>query len=273
MITLVLDLDHTVFLALSEYMFSAMGHHTYSADLYELTMTWEEHFCQEHVSIINPIKLKKLLETAGKLGVRLMFYTTGCWDEQPVKSMLSSALPLSPQTIEMIRTAVFLASNNSPQYDEKLSWAEIAKIPKGEGLLTFEKHTNTQEMKYVFVDDSTQQLQSLKNNTRVTTIHASTKLEAKMDNERDYTLFYDAAIEALERLCAEEQKAQEEADMNELAEITQGLAPAAPANVSAASNPPLRNESRLSENRNGWFPLPEEPANLADVASTQYPVV
>lgn len=252
MITLVLDLDNTLFVTENDFPISAMNHHIYSS-WFELSMTWQDVPYFYKAAVLNPLKLTYLLNRAAQLGVQLMFYTTGCWDKAPVQSMLKQVLELSPLALTMLNNCGYKASNQNPN----LLPSEQAKIPKGEGILIHEQETNTETMQYVFVDDSSEQLRSLMDNPRIIPIHATTKIVDTVEEGVDYTNFYDLALAALERLYQEEQE-----------ELTnqEGQSDSEPATEDPIS--PI-----LNENRYGWFTPPLSPAHLNEITAQKSPSI
>lgn len=160
----------------------------------------------DEVALINPNKLANLLEKSRKLGVNLMFLTSGSWDEQLFKIMLKTGLNLTPETQDWIDTSVFLSSSNSERYFPNVHPEVLRTLNKGARLARYESHKQITDMKYVFLDDNPDHLKSLESE-RVTCIHVKTNIiDATGPKTIDYTTVYDEAYAALEKLCNEEKQ-------------------------------------------------------------------
>ncbi|MGQ3891542.1 hypothetical protein [Legionella sp. CNM-4043-24] len=192
---LVLDLDFTVIVAESELgRLNSSTHELISKAL------GAELICRgkpkaDYVRIINPKKLSTLIEHACENHDGIMILTAGLWGEDSIKYILKNNLDITESTTDKLDACHFITPGNTVEHYKGLSSEDIALLPKNERLQNYiDRHPELQGMHFVMLDDSLYHIESFKDCSHVTAVHATT---TTFDIENFYSpdLVHDAFYE------------------------------------------------------------------------------
>ncbi|MBA2648509.1 MAG: hypothetical protein H0U75_02730 [Legionella sp.] len=146
------------------------------------------------VALINPERLRRLLEKAETLAAGFIFLTKSTWDEATIKQGLISTLHLSPKASFMIQKARFINIILIKQYfPEEIPTWQLFKTTKDLWLLQYlEVHIELSLHHFVVLDDDPTEVNALNKLKNVIAITATTHIGQALRPHAFYQLTIDA---------------------------------------------------------------------------------
>ncbi|WP_133128478.1 hypothetical protein [Legionella nagasakiensis] len=198
--TLLLDLDETTFIALNEVEFSLHGETLDS--IKDFKKIHSHHVLSKYIInsgyyffVINPEKLKTMIETIYARGDDIVIFTSGLW-LKPVLSIISQLCNLSDETSELFNQSLFL----NPQHDsEKLGLPQgtvssLLKAYRLHGL--FRSTPELRSRHFVLLDNDRNHIASCESCLYLDGVVAAT--------DKEDISFYDMVLEKMELAHSEE---------------------------------------------------------------------
>ncbi|WP_115701701.1 hypothetical protein [Legionella sainthelensi] len=191
--TLLLDLDETTFIALDELEFKQHGN-TYES-IKKLKRIHSQHMLSNYIVnsgyyffVINPDKLKMMIESIYEAGDDIVIFTSGLW-LRPVLSIISQLCNLSEKASYRFNQSLFL----NPQHDsEKLGLqqkniASLLKAYRLHGL--FRPVPELRDTHFVLLDNDRNHIASCESCLYLDGVIATT--------DKDDMRFYDEVLETM----------------------------------------------------------------------------
>jgi hypothetical protein len=191
--TLLLDLDETTFIALEESEFHKYG--TTYEGIKKLKRIHSQHTLSKYIVhsgyyffVINPDKLKTMIEAIYAAGDDIVIFTSGLW-LRPVLSVISQLCNLSDKVSDRFNQSIFL----NPQHDsEKLGLQQkgIASLLKAYRLhCLFRPMPELRDKHFVLLDNDRNHITSCESCFYLDGVTATTDIEDMS--------FYDAVLEKM----------------------------------------------------------------------------
>lgn len=231
-LTLVLDIDFTMIIAMEQYKYVAFGEGKHQASHYKFIATTSFAQQQHEVVIINPSRLSALLQYAYDKGVRLIILTSGCWDDDSITGILADFLPgLTEDARNYIANCTFINTLDSMAHFPDKSAEEVQQKPKTERLLKYlELYSpdKINEHHYILLDDTPEHVNAFKapnpfksEGILATTDNAIVDEIMKIRPDYDITGFYQETQEAIDKILSS-------INVESTARILQTLSPVKP---------------------------------------------
>lgn len=199
-VTLLLDLDETTFIALNESEFELYGHTFESIKAlkhihHRQILSNYRFSCGYYFFVINPERLKAMIEAIYKNKDEIVIFTSGLW-LKPILSIVSELCDLSLEASTHFKRSLFL----NPQHDSKqldLPQHRIATLFKAYRLHgLFRSMPELRSKHFVLLDNDRHHIASCETSYYLDGVVAATDTE-------DLT-FYDTALKKMELAHAEE---------------------------------------------------------------------
>jgi hypothetical protein len=192
--TLLLDLDETTFIALTEAEFAAHGASQESTKAFK--RIHESHTLSSYVKnsgfyffVLNPERLKAMIEAVYKQGDDIVIFTAGLW-LPPILAIVSELCNLEADSATKFQSSLFL----NPQHDgEKLGYSAEATrtLLKGYRLHgLFRSMDSLRSRHFILLDNDAAHISSCAESSYITGVKATTDIDDKS--------FYDTVLKEMQ---------------------------------------------------------------------------